>query len=552
MRYSAAPARGFAAVACCCLCTFQCEGGPAAAQAYAYTKKSVVGEGTYGTVYKAERKETGETVALKKVNMANEKDGFPITAIREIQILTRMVHPCTVKLIEIVTSKPTEFNRNKGTIFMVFEYMQHDLTGLIDNPEVHFTPYQVKLYMQQMLAGLDYMHSEMLLHRDIKGANMLVNDNGVLKIADFGLSRVFTHLRGEKYTHKVVTLWYRPPEILLGDGRYKAAIDLWSVGIVFAEVVTKKHFFHRPNELSQLAQIFQWCGSPLPPPDQPQVANQHAWTEHSRLPFYESLKSMCLKPQRRRLLEHPNLKKESAAVEALQLLDALLVLDPSRRLTAEQALAHPYFQSAPACDYNQIDTSQLCVPTRDSKEMSVKASRAPAAQPRSQQPQSAREGVGLPRPQQSQKSGGGGGGGGHAAMPSSNRGAAEGGGGAAHAWPGAQRSSGGGAGTTGSGGGGGGEKRKWPGAGGGGAQRPPPSGGGRAWPGARGGSSSGGSGRGGVAAWRGGGSSRGGGVGGRGTLLRGGRGGVGGGLRGRGGGGGGGGGGSRGIGRYRR
>eukprot|EP01052_Picozoa_sp_SAG31_P030424 SAG31_NODE_3119_length_4656_cov_3.057055_3_plen_238_part_00 len=205
-------------------------------------KGGQVGEGTYGSVYKAINKETREVVALKKINMQNEKDGFPITAIREIKILARLDHPCVVNLKEIVTSKATDYNRNKGSIFMVFEYMDHDLTGLIDNPKVTFTSYEVKLYMKQMLKGLQYCHSNMVLHRDVKGANMLINNVGQLKIADFGLSRDYLNDPQQSYTHKVVTLWYRPPELLLGTKKYRAAVDIWSVGIVFAEMLASKPF----------------------------------------------------------------------------------------------------------------------------------------------------------------------------------------------------------------------------------------------------------------------------------------------------------------------
>jgi cyclin-dependent kinase 12/13 len=335
-----------------------------------------VGEGTYGSVYKATNKETGQVVALKKVNMTNEKDGFPITAIREIKILSRLNHPCIVQLKEIVTSKATEYNRNKGTIFMVFEYMDHDLTGLIDNPKIQFSSYEVKLYMKQMLEGLKYCHGQNVLHRDVKGANMLINNGGVLKIADFGLSRDFTKDPQQRYTNKVVTLWYRPPELLLGTKNYRAAIDLWSVGIVFAEMLAGKPFLQGQNEITQLDLIFRWCGAP----------DETNWPGHHQLPFYETLKSICGKyvtekigdkvqlVHERRLRQHPNLR-DRVSDDAFELLDKLLKLDPSQRLDADAALKHHYFWTDPVVDLDRIDLSQCTAKCEASHEYQVKKKR---------------------------------------------------------------------------------------------------------------------------------------------------------------------------------
>ena len=172
-----------------------------------------MGEGTYGQVYKARNKETGEIVALKRVRMDNEREGFPITAIREIKILKILNHKNIVCLKEIVTSKASEYNHGKGSIYMVMEFADHDLCGLTD-AGIRFTEAQIKCYMKQLLEGLAYCHKNRILHRDIKGSNLLITNEGQLKLADFGLARPFDD-NNRAYTNRVITLWYRcaPPPV---------------------------------------------------------------------------------------------------------------------------------------------------------------------------------------------------------------------------------------------------------------------------------------------------------------------------------------------------
>lgn len=153
-----------------------------------------IGEGTYGQVWMGRDKHSGEIVALKKVRMDQEKEGFPVTAIRELKMLRSLRHENIVNLKEIVTGQNQNRNkvqRNKHEIYMVFEYVDHDLTGLMDTPTIHFTEAQVKTYAKQLLSGLWYCHEREVLHRDIKGSNLLIDNKGNLKIADFGLARTF-------------------------------------------------------------------------------------------------------------------------------------------------------------------------------------------------------------------------------------------------------------------------------------------------------------------------------------------------------------------------
>ncbi|GBG89574.1 hypothetical protein CBR_g49363 [Chara braunii] len=314
-----------------------------------FEKLDQIGEGTYGQVYMAREKVTGEIVALKKVRMDNEKEGFPITAIREIKILKKLNHENVIKLKEIVTSKATDSNKYKGHIYMVFEYMDHDLTGLADRPGMRFTIPQIKCYMQQLLKGLHYCHLNQVLHRDIKGSNLLIDNNGVLKLADFGLARSFSSENNCPLTNRVITLWYRPPELLLGATKYGPAVDMWSVGCIFAELLSGRPILPGKNELEQLQLIFQLCGTP----------DESNWEDVTKLPLYSLIKNE--KPHPRQL--HINFKNFHPS--ALKLVEKLLTLDPKKRLSAKDALDSDYFWTDPMpCDPGRSSSSWNVVVTR--------------------------------------------------------------------------------------------------------------------------------------------------------------------------------------------
>lgn len=302
-----------------------------------------VGEGTYGSVYKAKDRLTNELVAMKKFRMGNEKEGFPITAIREIKLLRDMDHVNVVKLKEVVSSKETSHNRGKGSVYIVFEFMDHDLMGLMDTAAMNFTEAQIKCFVKQLISGLGYCHRRGIMHRDIKGSNLLINNAGVLKLGDFGLSRTFNEKDlNYRYTNRVVTLWYRPPELLLGAVVYGPAIDMWGVGCIMAELLARKPLFPGKNERDQMDKVFQLCGTP----------NEKVWPGCSQLPYFNMVKKPEGEQLPYRLTKHFNShhresEKSLFRREAVDLLEKLLTMNPQKRCSANDALDHDWFWQEP-------------------------------------------------------------------------------------------------------------------------------------------------------------------------------------------------------------
>ncbi|XP_030542007.1 cyclin-dependent kinase G-2 isoform X2 [Rhodamnia argentea] len=232
-----------------------------------FERLNKIDEGTYGVVYRARDKKTGEIVALKKVKMEKEREGFPLTSLREINILLAFHHPSIVDVKEVVVGS------NLDSIFMVMEYMEHDLKGLMETMKQPFSQSEVKCLMLQLLEGVKYLHDNWVLHRDLKTSNLLLNNRGELKICDFGLARQYGSPL-KPYTHLVVTLWYRAPELLLGAKQYSTAIDMWSLGCIMAEMLSKEPLFNGKTEFDQLDKIFRTLGTP----------NETIWPGFSKLP----------------------------------------------------------------------------------------------------------------------------------------------------------------------------------------------------------------------------------------------------------------------------
>lgn len=295
----------------------------------AYQKLEKLGEGTYGVVYKAAVKATGQIVALKKIILEAEDEGVPSTAIREISILKELQHPNIVELMNVVHAN--------GNLHLVFEFLNQDLKQYMDATKGQLDRMLVKSYMQQLLDGMLHCHKHRFLHRDLKPQNLLIDKTGVLKIADFGLARAYG-VPIRTYTHEVVTLWYRAPEILLGSKRYAIPMDIWSIGCIFAELATKKALFPGDSEIDELFRIFRLLGTP----------NEELWPGVEYLPdFKRTFPQWVAKPNA--------LANAVPGLDpvGLDLLSKMLQFDPAKRISCRRALRHPYFD-----DLNKLKALQ--------------------------------------------------------------------------------------------------------------------------------------------------------------------------------------------------
>ncbi|KAL2048616.1 hypothetical protein N7G274_000528 [Stereocaulon virgatum] len=292
-----------------------------------FEKLNHIEEGSYGWVSRAKETATGDIVALKKLKMENANDGFPVTGLREIQTLMASRHENIVTLREVVMGDQLD------DVFLVMDFLEHDLKTLQEDMLDGFSPSEIKTLLLQLTSAVEYLHSNWILHRDLKTSNLLMNNRGQMKVADFGMARYYGD-PPPKLTQLVVTLWYRAPELLLGAEKYGAEIDLWSVGCIFGELLIKQPLLQGKNEVDQLSKIFGLCGIPT----------EAAWPGFKRLPNARSLRL-------------PNTTQTTGAVirarfpllttAGTTLLTSLLSLNPAQRSTAKEVLTHSYFQEDP-------------------------------------------------------------------------------------------------------------------------------------------------------------------------------------------------------------
>ncbi|CAH8429060.1 unnamed protein product [Dicrocoelium dendriticum] len=315
-----------------------------------YERLQKIGQGTFGEVFKVRHKLTKEHFALKRLKTEQETEGFPVTALREIRILSSLSHENIVSLRGVCHKKAARSSRYRYEFYLLFDICEHDLAGLLTQ-KVDFSLGVKKNIMKQLFTGLYFLHKNNVLHRDLKTSNILIDRKGILKIADFGLARLtVTPVRPERssrYTGHVVTLWYRPPEILLNDRFYGQPVDLWGAGCIMAELWTRYPIMQGDNELAQLNFIIQLCGS-ITPDVWPNVKNLEAY-QKAKLP----------KDVKRHLKE--KLAPQIECPSAVDLIDKLIVLDPLRRLNADQALSHNFFlEDPPPSDLSFLSRSGNC------------------------------------------------------------------------------------------------------------------------------------------------------------------------------------------------
>ena len=364
-----------------------------------YEKLKCVGEGTYGKVFLAKCRKSMRMVALKKLKL-QESGGFPLCSVREVQILTKLQHENIVNLVEIVTNRTTQRKREmqkaaaaaaestwdgsaataeelddddedaeedhaENTIYMVFEYCEFDLGGLLQaaktDASVRISPDHVRTWTQQLLLGVEYMRTNAILHRDLKPANILIGRDNRLKIADWGLARPES-VKNPVYTPNCVfTLGFRPLEVFFGTKGYTSAADMWSVGCIFYELLLRKPpfpLYQGQSELDQIPKIFEVCGTPKLAEDAPGVAvdptyRYDVWPGVISTPKWHLYAHLAPKPRTLQVAFGGNaherrpvgasVRARQAPPAAVDLLEKLLHLNPDCRASAKTALNHEFF-----------------------------------------------------------------------------------------------------------------------------------------------------------------------------------------------------------------
>ena len=287
-----------------------------------YQVISKLGEGAYGKVYLAEDlKNKNQKVAVKQLKSSSVEEGVPISSLREISLLKELNHINIVKLMDVV--------HLQNNIVLVFEYVETDLKIMLKkNNNKGLEPKLYKSFLYQLLKGIQHIHRMKILHRDIKSENLLISKDNKLKITDFGLARGYG-LPIKNFRNDVVSLWYRAPDILLGNEHYERSVDMWSIGCIFGEMVSGKILFKGFSENDQLRKIFEVLGTP----------NEKWYKFYMEYPEWEKQKltEISLPGNWKNVL--PNLDDDG-----IDLISKLLELDPEKRILAPEALEHPFFK----------------------------------------------------------------------------------------------------------------------------------------------------------------------------------------------------------------
>jgi len=299
-----------------------------------YDKICKIGEGTYGIVYKGKHKKTGELVALKKIRLEHEDEGVPSTTIREISTLKELNHPNIVSMHDVIMQEKS--------LYLVFEFLTEDLkkyTDRLREQKQVMDLYQLKSLTYQILQAITFCHCRRILHRDLKPQNLLIGSNGIIKVADFGLARAFG-IPIRIYTHEVVTLWYRAPEILLGAPKYSTPVDVWSIGAIMAEMINLQALFTGDSEIDQLFKMFKILGTP----------DEETWPGCTQMKEFNQIFPKW----------KPNDLSQFCPLlddEGVDLLQKFLVYNPANRISCKRAMEHPFF-----ADFDKSSTPGFNVP----------------------------------------------------------------------------------------------------------------------------------------------------------------------------------------------
>ena len=292
-----------------------------------FEKVEKIGSGTYATVYKVILKsDPSKIYALKRYKEEQPKEGMDVTALREILILKEISHPNIIKIFDIFY--------NMNSLYLQYEYIDIELSQLIYKMKLE--PSHIKNLFYQFILGLSHLHKNGILHRDLKPQNLLVNNKGILKIADFGLAR-FISSPGRIMSINVISDWYRPPEIFFGANLYSFSIDVWSAGCILGEMVLRKPLFNDDSQIGILTKIFSLLGVP----------DSSSWADAEQLDHYKLFDNGDVVTIKKKFINFSPL--------GIDLLEKMIVLDPNKRISAQDALQHPYFNEEPkACSNEEI------------------------------------------------------------------------------------------------------------------------------------------------------------------------------------------------------
>ncbi|VEN36316.1 unnamed protein product [Callosobruchus maculatus] len=280
------------------------------------------GEGAHGFVFKGLDTRTQKYVALKKVAI-NPNVGIPKNTFREICSLRVLKSKNIVQLFEVTTMG--------SSVILVMEYLPWSLADVLKKYDKPLTLSQIKAYSKMILNGVDYMHQNHIMHRDMKPANLMISEKGVLKIADFGLARIYDETKPRLYSHQVATRWYRAPELLYGSRNYTPSVDMWSVGCIIAEMVNGQPLFPGETDIEQLAIVLDTLGTP----------NDETWPELKELPDYNKIAFSPSTPKNWRII------LSTADSTTVSLISSILIYDGRKRLTAQEALKHEFLRKEP-------------------------------------------------------------------------------------------------------------------------------------------------------------------------------------------------------------